>query len=145
VDYASTNLHVGPKVLIARVPKSNPTARLSLATQTALLSSNPALSAVERYDLAHQACDTVAKVPTACHFADADGLIAVRDVTLWRDSAHVGIEYYRTARSGAGGSGAKTAAKKTLVYGAGDASLNRDVGGRWKLRKFVETSEGTKP
>ena len=127
VNFASTNLHVGPKIVISRIPKSNPSARMSLATQNALVSSDSALSAVERYDIAHQVCDTVAKVPALCHFADVDGLIAVRDVILWRDSAHVAIEYYRTTATGAAAAGAKTAGKKALVYSAGDASLDRDV------------------
>ena len=145
VSYASTNLRVGPKIVIARTPKSDPSARMSLATQNALVSSDPTLSAVERYDIAHQACDTVAKVATNCHFSDADGMIAVRDVVLWRDSAHVGIEYYRTTPVESAGD-KKAVGKKTIVSGAGDASLDRDVGGQWKVRRFTETGGGgTKP
>jgi len=142
VKYASDTLKVGPKIVIARMTKTNPDVRLSLDTQNALLSSDSRLSAVERYDIAHQACDTVAKVASNCHFADADGLIAVRDVRLWRDSAHVGIEYYRTKPERVG---PKATEKKGLVYNSGDASLERDVSGQWKIKKFTETGGGTKP
>ena len=140
VRYASATLNVGPKIAIARTPKSNASTRMSLATQNALVSSDSTLSAVDRYDVAHQVCDTPG-TPASCHFSDADGLIAVRDVLLWRDSARVGIEYYRTTPVG---TPAKTGAKKTLVYSTGDASLERDVAGHWKVRNFTETGGGAK-
>jgi hypothetical protein len=143
VKYASDTLRLGPRIIIARATKSNPNVKLSLATQNALVSSEPTLSAVERYDIAHQVCDTVAKAPSFCHFADADGMIGVRDVRLWRDSARVGIEYYRSAP--AGGDAKARAKKKILVFDAGEASLQRDVTGQWKMRKFTETGGSTKP
>jgi hypothetical protein len=137
VKYAADTLKVGPKVVIARATRANPGVRMSLATQNALVSADPALTAAERYDIVHQACDTVAKTPAFCHFAESDGLIAVRDVQLWRDSAHVAIEYYRTTPA------SHVKGKRTLVYDAGNASVARDVDGRWKMKRFTETG-GTK-
>ena len=81
VRYASDTLKVGPRIIIARSTKANPDARLSLPTQQALLADS-LLSAVERYDLAHQTCDPAAK-PPVCHFQTADGMIAVRNVRVW--------------------------------------------------------------
>ena len=141
VRYASDTLKVGPRIIIARSTKVNPDARLSLPTQQALLADS-LLSAVERYDLAHQTCDPAAK-PPVCHFQTADGMIAVRNVRVWRDSAQVGIEYYRTNNVAA--ADAKAAPKRTLVFNAGDVSLDRDVEGHWKIRHFTETGGGTKP
>ena len=139
VKYASDTLKVGPRVIIARMTKSNPDARLSQPTQQALLADST-LSTVERYDLAHQACNAVTKT---CHFDGADGMIAVRNIRLWRDSAHVGIEYYRTTSTA--GPDAKAPPTKTLAFSVGDASLDRDVDGHWKVRRFAETAGGTKP
>jgi hypothetical protein len=149
VRYASDTLKVGPRIVVARMTKSSPDARLSQATQQALLASDSTLSAVERYDVARQACDTVAKTPAFCHFANADGMIAVREIRLWRDSARVKIEYYRTTPVDPTDASAKApasaAGKKILIYNAGQASLNRDENGHWRIHNFAETGGGTKP
>lgn len=141
VKFASDTLKVGPRIIIARSTKANPEARLSLPTQQALLADSM-LSTVERYDLAHQTCDSVAKAPASCHFQNADGMIAVRDVRMWRDSARVGFEYYR---ANAGGPDAKTNGNTGLLFYVGDASLDRDVEGHWKIRHYSEAGGGAKP
>lgn len=133
--YAADTLHVGPKIVVARSTKSNPDARLTLETQNALVSADPTLSAVDKYEIARQVCDN-ANAPTSCRFADADALVAVREIRLWRDSAKVDVEYYRPTPTANG--------KKTLQFGAGGASLDRDIGGHWKVRRFTEIAGSTK-
>jgi hypothetical protein len=149
VKYASDTLKVGPRIVIARMTKSNPDGRLSQATQQALVASDSTLSAVERYDIARQVCDTVGKTPAFCHFANADGMIAVREIQLWRDSARVKIEYYRTSpvpgNTATEAAPPAAAGKKILVYSSGEAAVARDVNGHWLIRKFTETPGSTKP
>jgi hypothetical protein len=145
--YAADTLHIGPKVILARTTTSTPSIRLSLATQNALVSSDSSLVGIERYDVARQACDTVADVPGFCHFADADGLIAILEVRMWRDSADVGFEFFQTTEIASLGAvdsaiNAKAKGKRIIVYNAGNTLLDRDASGRWRVKKFTESEFG---
>jgi len=148
LKYAADSLYLGPRIIVARSTKSTPSIRLSLATQNAIVSSDTTLSAVDRYDSAVQVCDTVAVTNTFCHFPNANGLVAVTDIRIWRDSARVEFEYYKTMTMLSVGAGVDSATnanvkgKKDLVYDAGGASLARDVSGHWQVKKFTEAPFG---
>ena len=152
LEYAADSLRIGPRIIVARSTRSTPSIRLSLATQNALVSSDTTrLSAAERYDAVQQACDTVTKVDHFCRFPNADGLVAMTDIQMWRDSAQVEFEFFQTMTMMSLGAGvdsatnAKVKGKKELVYNAGTASVARDSLGHWRVRKFSETEFGDGP
>jgi len=152
LTYAADSLRIGPRIILARSTKSTPSIRLSLATQNALVSTDTTrLSAVERYDAVQQVCDTVTKADRFCRFPNADGLVAVTDVKMWRDSARVEFEFFQTMTMMSLGAGvdsatnAKVKGKKELVYNAGTVSATRDVSGHWQIRKFSEAEFGDGP